>query len=80
MLERQPQEVRQLLLRTSVLDQVNGPLADVLRGRAGGERILQELAETGTFVVAVDARRSWFRYHQMFADMLQLELLRSAPG
>jgi LuxR family maltose regulon positive regulatory protein len=79
-LERQPEEVRQLLLRTSVLDQVNGPLADVLRGRAGGERILQELAETGTFVVAVDARRSWFRYHQMFADMLQLELLRSAPA
>ncbi len=40
----------------------------------------QELERAGTFVVAVDARRSWFRYHQMFADMLQLQLRRSAPG
>jgi LuxR family maltose regulon positive regulatory protein len=79
-LDHQPEEVRQLLLRTSVLGQVNGPLADVLRGRSGGEQILQELEQAGTFVVAVDARRSWFRYHQMFADMLQLELRRSAPG
>jgi LuxR family transcriptional regulator, maltose regulon positive regulatory protein len=79
-LERQPEEVRQLLLRTSLLDQVNGPLADVLRGRSGGEQILQELEQAGTFVVAVDARRSWFRYHPMFADMLRFELRRSAPG
>jgi LuxR family transcriptional regulator, maltose regulon positive regulatory protein len=79
-LERQPEEVRQLLLRTSVLERVSGPLADVLRGRAGGERILQELERAGAFVVSVDARRSWFRYHQLFADLLQLELRSSAPG
>jgi LuxR family transcriptional regulator, maltose regulon positive regulatory protein len=79
-LERQPEEVRQLLLRTSVLEQVSGPLADVLRGRSGGERILQELEQAGAFVVSVDARRSWFRYHQLFAELLQLELRRSAPG
>jgi LuxR family maltose regulon positive regulatory protein len=79
-LERQPEEVRQLLLRTSVLEQVSGPLADVLRGRSGGERILQELEQAGAFVVSVDARRSWFRYHQLFAEVLQLELRSSAPG
>jgi LuxR family transcriptional regulator, maltose regulon positive regulatory protein len=79
-LERQPEEVRQLLLRTSVLDQVSGPLADVLRGRSGGERILQELEQAGAFVVSVDARRSWFRYHKLFAELLQLELRSSAPG
>jgi LuxR family maltose regulon positive regulatory protein len=79
-LERQPEEVRQLLLRTSVLDQVSGPLADVLRGRSGGERILQELEQAGAFVVSVDARRSWFRYHQLFAELLQRELRSSAPG
>ncbi len=79
-LERQPEEVRQLLLRTSVLKQVSGPLADVLRGRSGGERILQELEQAGAFVVSVDARRSWFRYHQLFAELLQLELRSSAPG
>jgi LuxR family maltose regulon positive regulatory protein len=79
-LDRQSEEVRQLLLRTSVLEQVSGPLADVLRGGAGGERILQELEQAGAFVVSVDARRSWYRYHQLFAELLQHELRCSAPS
>ena len=79
-LERQSEQVRRLLLRTSVLERVSGPLADLLTGGAGGERILQDLEQAGAFVVSLDARRSWFRYHQMFADLLQLELRRTAPG
>ena len=78
-LERQTEEVRQLLLRTSVLERVSGPLADVLTGGSGGERILQELEEANAFVISLDARRSWFRYHRLFADLLQLELRRSEP-
>jgi LuxR family transcriptional regulator, maltose regulon positive regulatory protein len=79
-LERQPEEVRRLLLRTSVLERVNGELADLLTGGSGGERILQDLEEANAFVVAVDAARSWFRYHHLFAGLLQLELRRAAPG
>jgi LuxR family maltose regulon positive regulatory protein len=79
-LERQAEEVRQLLLRTSVLERVSGPLADVLTGGSGGERILNELEQANAFVVSLDARRSWFRYHPLFADLLQLELRRSEPG
>ena len=79
-LERQSQEVRRLLLRTSILDQVNGELADLLTGDEGGERILQELEESNAFVVALDVARSWFRYHRMFADLLQLELRRTASS
>ena len=79
-LERQSQEVRRLLLRTSVLDRVSGPLADALTGGAGGELILQELEAANAFVVSVDAARSWFRYHHLFADLLQLELRRTAPA
>jgi LuxR family maltose regulon positive regulatory protein len=79
-LERQPEEVRRLLLRTSMLERVNGELADLLTGGSGGERILQNLEQTGAFVTSLDARRSWFRYHELFADLLQLELRRSAPG
>jgi LuxR family transcriptional regulator, maltose regulon positive regulatory protein len=79
-LDRQPQEVRRLLLRTSVLDRVNGELADLLTGGSGGERLLQQLEQANTFVVSLDARRSWFRYHQLFADLLQLELRGSAPA
>jgi LuxR family maltose regulon positive regulatory protein len=79
-LERQSEEVRRLLLRTSLLERVSGELADLLTGGSGGERILQDLEETGAFVVALDGRRSWFRYHQLFADLLQLELRRSPSG
>ena len=79
-LQRQPEPVRRLLLRTSVLARVNGELADLLTGEVGGERVLQDLEAAGGFVVALDTRRSWFRYHQLFADLLQLELRRAAPG
>jgi LuxR family maltose regulon positive regulatory protein len=79
-LDRQPEPVRRLLLRTSVLDQVNGPLADALTEVVGGERILQDLEEANAFVVSLDARRLWFRYHRLFAELLQLELRRTAPA
>ena len=79
-LERQSQEVGRLLLRTSILEQVNGELADALTGDEGGERVLQELEAANAFVVSVDAARSWFRYHHLFADLLQLELRRTAPA
>jgi LuxR family maltose regulon positive regulatory protein len=79
-LDRQSEEVRRLLLRTSVLDRVSGPLADVLTGSSGGERILQDLEQADAFVVSLDAGRTWFRYHQLFADLLQLELRRAGPN
>jgi LuxR family maltose regulon positive regulatory protein len=79
-LERQGEEVRRLLLRTSVLERVSGELADALTGGSGGERILQDLEEANAFVMALDAARSWFRYHRLFAGLLQLELRRTAPG
>ena len=78
-LERQPQEVSRLLLRTSILDRVSGPLADRLTGSSGSERLLSELEDAGAFVVSLDAERSWFRYHHLFADLLALELRRTAP-
>ena len=79
MLERQPAEVQQLLLRTSLLDRVNGELADLLTGRPGPERILLELEDANAFVVSLDAERTWFRYHHLFADLLRLELRRTLP-
>jgi LuxR family maltose regulon positive regulatory protein len=78
-LERQPEEVTRLLLRTSILERVSGSLADRLTGGSGSERILWELEDAGAFVVSLDAERSWFRYHHLFADLLALELRRTAP-
>src|SRR5262252_8919222 len=79
-LDRQPEPVRRLLLRTSILDRINGELAGLLTGGSGGERVLQDLEEANAFTVALDTGRSWFRYHHLFADLLQLELRRAEPG
>jgi LuxR family transcriptional regulator, maltose regulon positive regulatory protein len=79
MLDRQPGDVQQLLLRTSLLDRVNGELADLLTGRSGSERILLGLEDANAFVVSLDPGRTWFRYHHLFADLLRLELRRTLP-
>src|SRR5215468_10146278 len=78
-LDRQPERVRRLLLRTSILERVNGELAGLLTGDRGGERVLQDLEAANAFVAAVDPGRSWFRYHHLFAGLLRLELRRAEP-
>jgi LuxR family maltose regulon positive regulatory protein len=79
MLERQPPDVQDLLLRTCLLDRVNGELADQLTGRPGSERILLDLEDANAFVVSLDPERTWFRYHHLFGDLLRLELRRTLP-
>jgi len=80
MLDHQPDDVQDLLLRTCLLDRVNGELADLLTGQSGSERILLELEDANAFVVSLDPERTWFRYHHLFGDLLQLELRRTRPG
>jgi LuxR family maltose regulon positive regulatory protein len=79
MLERQPGEVQDLLLRTCLLDRINGELADLLTGRTGSERTLLDLEGANAFVVSLDPERTWFRYHHLFGDLLRLELRRRLP-
>jgi len=79
-LDRQPEQVRRLLLRTSILEQVNGDLADLVSQGSGAEKVLQDLEEANAFVMSLDASRTWFRYHHLFAGLLQLELRRTEPG
>ena len=80
MLDRQPPDVQDLLLRTCLLDRVNGELADLLAGRPGSEQILLELEDANAFVESLDPGRTWFRYHHLFADLLRLELRRTLPA
>jgi LuxR family transcriptional regulator, maltose regulon positive regulatory protein len=80
MLDRQPPDVQDLLLRTSLLDRVNGELADLLTGRPGSERTLLDLEDANAFVESLDPGRTWFRYHHLFADLLRLELRRALPA
>ena len=79
MLERQPDDVQHLLMRTCLLDRVNGELADLMTGRPGSERILLSLEDANAFVVSLDPERTWFRYHHLFADLLRLQLRRRLP-
>jgi LuxR family transcriptional regulator, maltose regulon positive regulatory protein len=77
MLDRQPPDVQDLLLRTSLLDRVNGELADLLTARTGSEKILLDLEDANAFVESTDTGRTWFRYHRLLADFLRLELRRT---
>ena len=78
MLERQPPEVQRMLLRTSLVDRMNGELADLLTDRSGSEQMLLALEDANAFVVSLDAQRTWFRYHHLLADFLRLELRRTS--
>src|SRR5205085_4991003 len=74
-LTRQPTDVRDFLLRTSVLERLTGPLCDAVTGRDGGRATLVALERANLFVVPLDDRRQWYRYHHLFADMLRAHLV-----
>jgi LuxR family transcriptional regulator, maltose regulon positive regulatory protein len=78
-LEQQPAEMRSFLVRTCVVDQLSGELADALTGRDDGERTLARLERANAFVVALGSRRDWYRYHPLFAELLRYQLRREAP-
>ncbi|HEX5299648.1 MAG TPA: hypothetical protein VFW50_21895, partial [Streptosporangiaceae bacterium] len=75
-----PAEIRGFLLRTSVLDRLSGPLCDAVAGGEGAQRILEEMERSNLFLVRLDTRRRWYRYHHLFGDLLRHELDRAEPG
>jgi LuxR family maltose regulon positive regulatory protein len=79
-LERQPPELREFLLRTSVLERLSGPLGDAVLQTQGSAELLGELEASNLFVVPLDDHRQWYRYHQLFADLLRLQLVAREPG
>jgi LuxR family transcriptional regulator, maltose regulon positive regulatory protein len=78
-LQRQPDHVRTFLLQTSILGRLSGPLADAVTGQDGGKAMLEGLDRANLFLVPLDDRRQWYRYHQLFADVLQTRLLDEQP-
>jgi LuxR family transcriptional regulator, maltose regulon positive regulatory protein len=75
-----PAEIRSFLLRTSVLDRLSGPLCDAVTGGSGSQRILEEMERSNLFLVRLDTKRRWYRYHHLFGDLLRYELDRAEPG
>ena len=78
-LQRQPGEVRDFLLHTSVLDRLTGALCDAVTGQGGGKAMLETLDRGNLFLVALDDRRQWYRYHHLFADVLRARLVEESP-
>ena len=74
-LQRQPEPVRQFLLRTSILVRLNGPSSDAVTGESGGKAMLERLDRGNLFLVPLDDRREWYRYHHLFADVLLTRLM-----
>jgi LuxR family transcriptional regulator, maltose regulon positive regulatory protein len=78
-LDRQPPELRQFLLETSILDRVCGPLADAVTGRGDGQATLEQTERANLFLIPLDEERRWWRYHHLFADLLRARLEREQP-
>ena len=74
-LQRQSEDVRQFLLQSSILDRLSGPLCDAVTGQANGGATLVRLERANLFLVPLDDRRRWYRYHHLFADVLRAHLL-----
>jgi LuxR family transcriptional regulator, maltose regulon positive regulatory protein len=79
-LQRQSDHVRRFLLQTSILDRLSGPLCDAITGRDGGKAMLETLDRENLFLIPLDDRRQWYRYHHLFADVLQAHLLDEHPA
>ena len=76
-LEQQPDDVQDFLLKTAILDRLSGSLCDALTGRKDGQQQLERLDHVNLFVVSLDNERNWYRYHHLFADLLKHKLRQS---
>ncbi|NIV36040.1 MAG: helix-turn-helix transcriptional regulator, partial [Anaerolineae bacterium] len=73
-LAQQPAEIQTFLRQTSVVDRLTAPLCEALTGRDDSAAILRQLEQANLFLVPLDDRRSWYRYHQLFAEFLRTDL------
>jgi LuxR family maltose regulon positive regulatory protein len=78
-LGRQPERVRDFLLRTSILDRLSGALCDAVTGEPGGRAMLETLDRANLFTVRLDDNRRWYRYHHLFGGLLHTRLLDEQP-
>ena len=78
-LDNQPEALRHFLLQTSILDRLNGPLCDAVTGQPGSAAQLAALQRGNFFLIPLDDRRHWYRYHHLFADVLRAHLMAEQP-
>jgi LuxR family transcriptional regulator, maltose regulon positive regulatory protein len=76
-LSRLPDNVRRFLLRTSILTRFSAPLCDEVLGFNDSAAIIDDLERSNLLIVPLDEHREWYRYHQLFSDLLRSELNRT---
>lgn len=79
-LMRQPEQVRQFLLHTSILRRLNGALCDAITGNTDGQAMLDRLEKNNLFIVPLDQSRYWYRYYHLFATLLQAHFQAEDPA
>jgi LuxR family maltose regulon positive regulatory protein len=79
-LDGQPDQVREFLLETSMLERLSGGLCDAVTGRDDGQAMLERVEQAGLFLMPLDEIRGWWRYHHLFADLLRARLQQQRPG
>ena len=79
-LDQQTPVIQEFLLRTSVLERMNAPLCDAVTGSSDSQSMLAYLETANLFVVPLDDERHWYRYHQLFANLLRTRLEQGQPG
>jgi LuxR family maltose regulon positive regulatory protein len=79
-LRRQTEQVQDFLLRTSILDQMNGSLCEAVTGLENCQDMLEWIDQANLFVIPLDDERCWYRYHHLFGDMLQRFLEKTYAG
>ena len=77
-LAQRPKGTKDFLLRTSILSRMSGPLCDAVAGQEGGQEMLERLDQANLFIVPLDNKRLWYRYHHLFAGLLRQRLEESA--
>jgi LuxR family maltose regulon positive regulatory protein len=78
-ISQQPEEVQAFLLSTAILDRLSGPLCDHVTGQDNGQPMLERLDAANLFVIPLDDERRWYRYHHLFATLLQSRLEQAQP-
>jgi LuxR family transcriptional regulator, maltose regulon positive regulatory protein len=79
-LERQSEEVKTFLLQTSILERLNGNLCEAVSERPDSQTMLRDLYQANLFLLPLDDEGQWFRYHQLFADLLKARLQQTLPA
>ncbi|MBK8050298.1 MAG: helix-turn-helix transcriptional regulator [Anaerolineales bacterium] len=79
-LQRQPDGIRTFLFETAILDRLCGPLCDAVTGQENGREMLAALERGNLFVIPLDDTRQWYRYHHLFAEVLQARLREAQPA